>query len=418
MLNQSVAPWPAFTAEEIEAVSRVMASGRVNYWTGDEGRAFEREFAAWAETEHAVAVANGTVALDLALHGLGIGAGDEVIVTPRTFIASVSCVANAGARPVFAEVDRASGNITAETIAAVLSPRTKAVIAVHLAGWPCDMDPIMDLAAAHGLKVIEDCAQAHGARYKGRSVGSIGDVAAWSFCQDKIMTTGGEGGMVTTGDRALWSRMWSFKDHGKSWDAVHSPASAPGFKWVHESIGTNWRMLEMQAAIGRIQLGRMADWTRARQANAMAIHDALLPFSGEAGAIRLSDARSARLSESGSVHAHYKYYAYVRPENLAPGWSRDRIVGEIVARGIPCFQGSCSEVYREKAFDGTGWRPAEPLPVARELGENSIMFLVHPTLSEQDMARTVTAVGEVLRQAMGMAPLGTAAEIGEGALAR
>lgn len=271
MLNSPFSPWPSFTEEEVAAVARVVASNRVNYWTGEECRDFEREFAAWTGTEHAVALANGTLALDLALKALGIGPGDEVVVTPRTFIASVSCVVNAGATPVFADVDRDSGNIAAETIAAVMSPRTRAIIAVHLAGWPCDMDAIMALAARRDIKVIEDCAQAHGARYKGRSVGSIGHVGAWSFCQDKIMTTGGEGGMVTTDDRELWARMWAFKDHGKSYEAIHERKHPPGFRWLHESFGTNWRMLEMQAAIGRIQLRRMGEWHARRTHNANAI---------------------------------------------------------------------------------------------------------------------------------------------------
>lgn len=407
MLNTNFAPWPSFTQKEADAVSAVLLSNRVNYWTGEECRAFEREFAAWSESDHAIAVANGTVALDLALQGLGIGsanggnADDEVIVTPRTFIASISCVANAGARPVFADVNRDSGNISAETIAAVLTPRTKAIIAVHLAGWPCDLDPIMELTAAQGIKVIEDCAQAHGARYKGRSVGSIGHVSAWSFCQDKIMTTGGEGGMVTCNDRDLWSRMWSFKDHGKSWEAVYERAHPPGFRWLHESIGTNWRMLEMQAAIGRIQLGRMGEWTCARSENATILHEALTPFAGNNGIIRLHGPLGQDESwPEGSVHAFYKYYAYARPENLAPGWSRDQIVDEMGKRGIPCFQGSCSEVYLEKAFDGTDWRPEVSLPVARELGETSLMFLVHPTLSSDNMAQVAQAIGEVLKEAM------------------
>lgn len=407
MLNTNFAPWPSYTQEEADAASAVLLSNRVNYWTGEECRTFEREFAVWSDSDYAIAIANGTVALDLALQGLGIGRAnggstdDEVIVTPRTFIASISCVANAGARPVFADVECASGNISAETIAAVLTPRTKAIIAVHLAGWPCDMDPIMELAAARGIKVIEDCAQAHGARYKGRSVGSIGHVGAWSFCQDKIMTTGGEGGMVTCSDRDLWLRMWSFKDHGKSWDAVYERAHPPGFRWLHESIGTNWRMLEMQAAIGRIQLGRMGDWTRARTANATILQDALTPYAGRDGIIRLGGPLGQDASwPKGSVHAFYKYYAYVRPENLAPGWSRDHIVTEIGKRGIPCFQGSCSEVYLEKAFDGTGWRPEAPLPVARELGETSLMFLVHPTLSANEMRCVSQTIGEVLKEAM------------------
>ena len=400
MLNTPFSPWPDFSDEEVDAVAAVLRSNRVNYWTGEECRAFEREFADWTATKHAIALANGTVALDLALHGLGIGAvnggqaSDEVIVTPRTFLASVSCVVNAGARPVFADVDPESGNLSAETIAAVLTPETRAVILVHLGGWPCDMDPIMELADANGFKVIEDCAQAHGARYKGRSVGSIGHVGAWSFCQDKIMTTGGEGGMVTTNDRDLWSRMWSFKDHGKNWEAVYERPHSPGFRWLHESIGTNWRMIEMQAAIGRIQLRRMPAWTAERQKNADAIRAAIAPFSGSGGPVR-----APRLEIPGSMHAEYKHYAYVRPERLAEGWDRDRIVAEIGTRGVPCFHGSCSEVYLEKAFDGTSFRPTQPLPVAHELGETSLMWLVHPGLTEGQMALTATVTSEVLRAA-------------------
>ncbi len=224
-------PWPSFTSEEASAVSRVLLSNRVNYWTGTEGRDFETEFAAWAGSRRAIAVANGTLALDLALVGLGVAAGDEVIVTPRSFIASVSCVVNAGATPIFVDVDPDSGNLSVETIERGLSSRTKAIIPVHLSGWPCDMAPIMELARARGISVVEDCAQAHGARYHGRSVGSIGDVGAWSFCQDKIMTTGGEGGMVTTDDEALWSRMWSYKDHGKSLPGgVGTGSTPPGFR--------------------------------------------------------------------------------------------------------------------------------------------------------------------------------------------
>lgn len=400
MLNSPFAPWPSFSDEEANAVAVVLRSNRVNYWTGEECRAFEREFAAWSDSKYAIALANGTVALDLALHGLGIGAvnggqaSDEVIVTPRTFLASVSCVVNAGAIPVFADVDRDSGNLSAATISSVLTPRTRGAIIVHLGGWPCDMDPIMELAGAHGFKVVEDCAQAHGARYKGRSVGSIGHVGAWSFCQDKIMTTGGEGGMVTTNDPALWSRMWSFKDHGKSWEAVYERAHPQGFRWLHESFGTNWRMIEMQAAIGRIQLRRMAGWTAARTRNADIIRAAVAPFSGDGGPVR-----APRLTGKGNVHAEYKHYAYVRPDRLIDGWDRDRIVAEINARGVPCFQGSCSEVYLEKAFDGTNFRPLQRLSVARELGETSLMWLVHPTLTDDQMALTARVTEEVLRAA-------------------
>ncbi|MFS2048320.1 DegT/DnrJ/EryC1/StrS family aminotransferase [Variovorax sp. Varisp41] len=392
MLNTAFSPWPSFTAEEGDAVNRVLLSNKVNYWTGIECREFEKEFASWVGTPYAVALANGTLALDLALKALGIGPGDEVIVTPRTFIASVSCVVNAGAIPVFADVDASSGNISPATIERVITPSTRAVICVHLAGWPCDMDGIMDLAVKHDLKVIEDCAQAHGARYKGRMVGSIGHVGAWSFCQDKIITTGGEGGMVTTNDESLWRAMWEFKDHGKSHDAIYNRQHPPGFRWLHESFGTNWRMLEMQAVIGRIQLRKMADWTSTRNKNSEAIFEIARKHDD---IVRVPDL------PSGFVHAQYKTYFYVRPERLASGWSRDRIAEEILARDVPCYQGSCSEVYLEKAFHGTNWCPNPRLPVARELGETSLMFLVHPTLTKEELNKTCIALDDVLRRASG-----------------
>jgi len=389
MLNTSFSPWPSFTQEEADAVSRVLLSNRVNYWTGRECREFEREFAEFSGTDYAVAVANGTVALDLALRGLGIGHGDEVIVTSRTFLASASCIVNAGADPRFADVDRDSQNISADTVSALITDRTRAIIAVHLAGWPCDMDALNELACRHGLSVIEDCAQAHGATYKGKPVGSLGHVAAWSFCQDKIMTTGGEGGMVTTNDRELWSRMWSFKDHGKSWDAVYEREHPPGFRWLHESIGTNWRMTEMQAVIGRIQLQRMHHWSHARKASCEKIWAAAAEQKG----LRVPDVPD----EVG--HAGYKCYVFVRPEELKAGWNRDRIIAALMERGVPCFSGSCSEVYLEKCFQDEDLAPAHRLPVARELGETSLMFLVHPTLTDAEISKTVEALSEVMAEA-------------------
>ena len=394
MLNTPFSPWPSFTQEEANKVSAVLLSNKVNYWTGQEGREFEKEFAAWADSQYAVAVANGTLALDVALKALNIGAGDEVIVTPRTFIASISCVVNAGATPVFADVDAETGNISPETIKAVLTDKTKAVICVHLAGWPCDMDGIMALADAHNLYVIEDCAQAHGATYKGRSVGSIGHVGAWSFCQDKIMTTGGEGGMVTTNDENLWRKMWAYKDHGKSYAAVYETEHPPGYRWLHESFGTNWRMPEMQSAIGRIQLTRMSDWTEKRTQNAQAILDACTRWAekGYLSGPRLET--SADFADA--KHAYYKLYFYVKPENLPEGWTRDAIIAAINEQGVPCFSGSASEVYLEKAFDNTDLRPKVRLPVAKELGETSLMFLVHPTLTEAEITQTVQALDKVL----------------------
>jgi len=388
-MSYSNAPWPVYQEDEIAAVEAVLRSGKVNYWTGSVSREFERDYAAYVGVPYAIAVANGTLALDLAWIALGIGKGDEVIVTSRTFLASVSSIVLAGATPVFADIDPDSQNITAETVRAVLSPRTKAILCVHLAGWPCDMDGILALAHEYGLKVVEDCAQAHGARYKDRPVGSFGDIAAFSFCQDKIMSMGGEGGLVTCRDEALWSRMWSFKDHGKSYDAVYYRQHPPGFRWLHESFGTNWRITEMQAAIGRCQLAKLDDWVTRRRANMAAL------FAGLKGlaALRIPQA------PADVYHAAYRAYVFVRPEALKAGWSRDRIMQEVAARGVPCMSGSCSEVYRERAFDGTGLRPTTPLPVAHELGETSLAFLVPPTLSPADLREVARVVREVIEGA-------------------
>jgi hypothetical protein len=383
------APWPYFPQDEISAAIAPLSSGKVNYWTGTEGREFEKEFAAYCCCRFAISLANGTVALELALVSLGIGVGDEVIVTPRTFVASSSCCVMRGAIPVFADVDPVSQNITADSIRPHITHRTKAIICVHLAGWPCDMDPIMELAREHGLKVVEDCAQAHGANYKGKPVGSLGDVAAFSFCQDKIMTTGGEGGMLTTNDEALWRKAWEFKDHGKSYDAVYNHHHPPGFRWLHESFGTNWRLTEMQSAIGRIQLRKLHAWTAARQRHAAILTE----FFSHIPVLRVTPAPT----EIG--HAMYKYYVFVRTEMLSSGWDRDRVMNAINAEGIPCFSGSCSEIYLEKAFINAGYGPAERLLVAKELGECSIMFLVHPTLSYTDMIDTCHAVEKVTREA-------------------
>jgi dTDP-4-amino-4,6-dideoxygalactose transaminase len=390
MLNSTISPWPSFSEEECKAVTAILSSNRVNYWTGDVGRTFEREFCAWSGSDHGIALANGTLALDLALKALNVGPGDEVIVTPRTFIASVSSVVNAGAHPVFADVHPDSGNITVDTIKSLVSEKTRAIMPVHLAGWPCDMPAIMEFADRHNFAVIEDCAQAHGALINGKSVGTFGHVGAWSFCQDKIMTTGGEGGMVTTNDADLWSKMWSYKDHGKSWDAVYNREHPAGFRWLHESFGTNWRMLEMQAAIGRIQLGHMPEWTARRTAIAQTIAGILKNYYAS---VRVP------MPSQELTHAYYRLYAYVKPEGLRSGWSRDRIVAECTARGAPLFQGSCSEVYLEKAFDDTPWRPEQRLPVAKKLGETSLMFLTHPTITDEELSRCCSIYSEVFAEA-------------------
>jgi dTDP-4-amino-4,6-dideoxygalactose transaminase len=388
--KQPLPSWPHFDDEMIEAATRVLRSGKVNYWTGEEARHFEREFAEFVGVKHAIAVANGTVAIELALWAMDIGPGDEVIVPCRSFVATASAVAMRGATPVFADIDRDSQNITAATIEPLITPRTKAVIVVHLAGWPCDMASIGALARRRKLRVIEDCAQSLGATFQGRPTGAWGDMAAFSFCQDKILTTAGEGGMVTTNDSALWERAWSLKDHGKSWDAVYHRRHSEPFKWLHESVGTNWRLTEVQAAIGRVALRRVPQWVATRRTHAAALHAAF------------QDAPGLRLASPppDCFHSHYRYYAFIQPEQLRPEWTRNRIVEAIHAEGIACGVGVCPEMYREGAFALRGVGPKERCPIGKEIGETCLMFLVHPTLDERHIQQTVQATHKVLRHAM------------------
>lgn len=388
--SKPFAPWPVFDEAQCDAVQSVLKSGKVNYWTGQECRLFEKEFAAAVDCDHAISLANGTLAIELALQALGIGSGDDVIVPPRTFIATASAVWSRGARPIFADVDPISGNLSAKTIEAALTPATKAVIPVHIAGWPCDMDPIMDLAHDSRLFVIEDCAQAHGATYKNQPVGSIGHIGAFSFCQDKIITTGGEGGMLTTNRKDLWGRAWSYKDHGKDWDAVYNREHPTIFKWTHESLGTNWRMTEMQAAIGRCALRELPNWVEARRRNAATLDEALSDIPG---------IRTETPNEDVG-HSYYKHYAFVQPDLLQSGWTRDLIVKALQKEGVPCGSGVCCEIYQEAAFAAVGLKPIRRLPNARQLSDTSLMFVVHPTLSEPDMLDTARAVEKVMSHAM------------------
>lgn len=374
--------WPFYDEDEIAAVADVLRSGRVNQWTGDTVRKFEQACAERFLGGRAIALANGSLALELPLRAYGIGPGDEVVVTPRTFVASASCVRLVGATPVFADIDPDSGNITAETIAAALTPRTRAIIPVHLAGWPCDMPAIMALARAHDLIVIEDCAQAHGAEIDGRPVGAFGDVAAFSFCQDKIISTGGEGGFTSFRDEARWRWAWSFKDHGKNPDKIGRPQALPGFQWLHDMVGTNWRLTGIQAAIGLRQLQKLDAWREARTRNAMIWADALREVPG----LRVP------LPGTRFRHAFYKFYAHV--EGPDPAAARDAILQRAAGEGLRLFSGSCSEVYREGAFADL---PAPDLPQARALQASSLMMEVHPTLDPDRLARRAEALAAIAR---------------------
>ena len=375
-LDSNLAPWPFYATDEIEAVKSVLESGKVNYRTGEEGKAFEAEYAAACGVQHALAVANGTAALELAIAALEIGPGDEVVVPARTFVATASAVVRCVATPVVADIDPISQNLDQETLAAVLTERTKAVIPVHLAGWPADMDAILSVARASGLAVIEDCAQAHGALYKGRAVGTLGDIGCFSFCQDKIITTGGEGGLVLTDNASLYKRMWSLRDHGWDYERAHTPDHKLGFRWLVDTFATNWRMTEMQSALGRVQLRKLEDWVMRRRNNAAQLATALAEISS---IVDLSPPEDVR-------HSYYKYNILLEPDALTETWSRDRIVEELNARGVPARIGACPDITREKAFFNSGINTSNPRPNAAKIANRTIVLPVHPSLTEGNVA--------------------------------
>lgn len=376
--------WPMFTDTMIDHVAQVLRSGRVNQWTGTKVTSFERKFSEYFGVKHSVAVFNGTVALDLCLKAIDLEVGDEVIVTSRTFIASASCINSCGGVPVFIDVDPVSQNVTLPGIQVAVTEKTKAVILVHLAGWPCEMEEIVAWCRSQGIYVVEDCAQAHGAKYKGKSVGTWGDINAWSFCQDKILTTGGEGGMVTTDNTDLFLKAWSYKDHGKNYHKTienKGPVTPGLFRWIHDSLGTNWRMLEIQASIGIDALDHLDEWVRVRRRNASIFNEIL------------QDVPSLRLTipDDRFYHSYYKYYCFLRPSRLSVGVGQVDVIAELNGRGVPCFQGTCGEVYREGAY-GLQLNHA----TTRELSETSLMFLVDPTYSSEVITELAHLVRRVL----------------------
>jgi len=389
-MKKSLSKWPNYSLQERKAVSKVLSSNIVNYLNGNQGRLFEKEFSKFSNSKFSIAVANGSVALDLVLKALNIGSGDEVIVTSRSYMSSASCVVNAGAKPIFSDVDLISGNLSPETISTKITKKTKAIICVHLAGWPCEMNSILKIAKKFKLFVIEDCAQAHGAKINKRSVGSFGDFGTWSFCQDKIITTGGEGGMITTNNKNLWNKIWSLKDHGKSYNSYYEKEHSFGFKWHHENFGSNYRLTEIQSSIGRIQLKKIKNWTKKRNENALEIIKTLKKFPK----IIFVPEPSKKYT-----HAYYRLYAYLKINGLAKNWTRNKIIKELNAEQIPCFSGSCPEIYLEEAFIKNNLSPKKRLPNAKILGETSLCFLVHPTIIKKDMNFLINNLNAVLTKA-------------------
>lgn len=393
--------WPHFSQEAIESVSKVLASGHINYWTGNECKAFEQEFAAHCGTAHALAVANGTLALEIALRAFGIGEGDEVIVPSRTFIATAGAVAAVGATPIIADIDPDTNNMTALSCARVLTPRTRAIIPVHVGGYPADLDEIISLARQVSAVVIEDCAQAHGATYKGKPVGSIGDAGCYSFCQDKIMPLG-EGGMIVLSNQEAYQRAWAYRDHGRDFELAREAgvgAASPDFKWLNTSFGTNARLGEMEGALGRVLLRELPSM----HAQRALIAETIVSGTAEAPAIEFLIPSQAQMAQA-TAHGYYRLYARIDTSSLASGWSRNRIIEELNTEGVACQYGSCALIGNEKAFarfpQEATLAPQQVLPGATRAHAESIAFYVHPTLSIDEACVIAEKICTVMNRAV------------------
>ena len=389
-----------YTKKQIQLVSNVLKKNKTNYWTGLEGKNFEREFSNYHNTKYSVAVSNGSIALEIALKALNLKKTDTVIVTPRSFIISASCVLNLGLKPIFADVDD-NGNLNIEGIKKTYNKNVKAIILVHLNGLSCDLDPILKFTKKNKIFLIEDCSQAHGAIYKNKKVGSFGDISTWSFCQDKIISTGGEGGMISTNSKKLWLKIWSLKDHGKNFNSVFEKKHKIGFKWLHDDFGSNYRMTEMQATIGREQLKLLDKQVQKRNSIAKLYLKELKDYYEKFKIIKNPDFKchscplKQKLMECNKCkHSFYRLNLYINKNKI----NQLKLIKELNNKGISCGVGSCPEIYREKIFRKLKHNPKKRFLNSKLLGETSLVFVINPYKKREKHKSDIIHVKNILNK--------------------
>jgi dTDP-4-amino-4,6-dideoxygalactose transaminase len=406
-VTNQLAGWPQFDEKAIAAVEQVLRSGKVNYWTGRKGMEFEQRFAAWQGSKYAVSVATGTAALHVALSALGIGPGDEVIVPSYTFIATSFSVVQAGAIPRFADVNLEDHCISVESAEKLVNRRTKAIIPVHLYGNVCDMDEILAFAKRHKLYVIEDNAEACGGIYKSKKTGTLGHIAACSFCQNKTFTTGGEGGMVTTDDEELAWKARSFRDHGYDVkERLNLLEMEQKLPYIHNMVGWNYRMTEMQSAIGLAELERIDTWNLPnRRRNARILMDALR---------ERPEVKFLPIDTEERQNGWYAMAFSLDIENM--NCSIEQFVEAAVAEGVPCWKVFWPQCHTERAFrefnsfgqSGFPFRSKEytdaasvdytkvEVPNARWHERHTFSCFAYPTFTEDDMHQIACALVKVI----------------------
>lgn len=369
-------PWPVLSNEDAAAASDALRSGHLTQLTGPYVRDFERDFGMWNGAGDCIATSSGTTAIHAVLVALDIGPGDEVIVPAHTFIASATPVLHQGATPVFADVDDRTFCLDPESVRTRITDRTKAIIAVHLNGHPADMDALLEMGNERGIPVIEDAAQAHGAEHHGRMAGTIGLAGCFSFWEDKIMTTGGEGGAIVTDDYALADRLKRIRHHGEG--AIEGERA-----YYHLDLGYNYRMTSMQAATGRVQLQHLGEYLIARRRNAEYLSGRLNEVPGI----------DPPFVEEYARHAFYKYIGRVRPET---GIEIERFVAAVAAEGLPISRRYPTPLPRQPVFRDAGLS-GEPCPVAERLSGELFTLLVHPTCGSREMEDYAQGISKVIR---------------------
>lgn len=404
--------WPQYTDKIISGVSEILCSGKVNQWTGTKVKEFEKKYCDYFGCKYAVAVSNGSVAIELCLRAINLKEGDEVIVTPRSFLASASSINICGGIPVFVDVDYETQNITLENIQAGYSDKTKAVILVHLAGLSCKkIDEIINWCHLKNIYVIEDCAQCHGAKYKNQYLGTFGDINAWSFCQDKIISTGGEGGMVTTNNEFLFKKVWSFKDHGKNYDKtnygnntkqeIQTKNKAGHHNFLHDTIGSNYRMTEIQASIGIDSLDLLQNWIEIRRYNANLLSNCLVKYDfikilnwhKYEDYYNQYDMKHIKTY----YHCYYKYYFYINRDYFGYENIRNIILDEFIKNGICASVGSNSEIYKELCYgENNNYRIGQECTNAKEIGKSCIMLQTDPTYTKEYMVYFIDKIQKIL----------------------
>lgn len=390
--------YPYYPDKLLNKIIKTFKSGKVNYWTGKEGKFFEKEFSRYLGNKYSVAVSNGSVALEIALKALNLKKNAHVIVTPRSFIISASCVINLGFKPIFADVN-SNGNLSIEGIKKSYTKQVKAIILVHLNGLSCDMDPIINFAKKHKIKIIEDCSQAHGAVYKNKPVGSYGDISTWSFCQDKIMSTGGEGGMISTNNKSIWEKCWSIKDHGKNYLITHTKKNKLGFKWLHHNFGSNYRMTEVQSLIGRYQLKDLNYQVKKRNLIANQVISSLKIFWEKYHLISQPNFECSSCIKkikkkncNNCIHAFYRLNLFINVNRE----KKLKILNNIQKKKVNCNEGPCPLIFKEKIFKKLKIKPKNKLTNAIVLGDRSIVYHINPNISPNKLKYDIKIIKNFL----------------------